>query len=385
MTGPRPLSVLLAGGGSAGHVNPLLATADALRRRAPEARLTVLGTREGLEADLVPARGYPLRTIEKVPFPRRPGKAALAFPGQLRAVTLEVRRIIADVEADVVVGFGGYVSAPAYLAARRAGVPVVIHEQNARPGFANRLGARFTRHVAVTFPSTKLPHARVVGLPLREEIADLDRQARRAEGLEHFGLVDGPPTLLVFGGSLGALRLNQAFAGAAADLAAAGVQVLHLTGAGKELDIEPDPAAPYRALAYTDRMDLAYAVADLAVCRAGAGTVCELSAVGLPAVYVPLPIGNGEQRLNAAAVVAAGGGLLVDDAQVTPDWVRSEVIPLVTDRERLELMGREAAVMGHREADDTLAEMVIRAASGEPPPAPEDVVGPPDPVDPVGT
>lgn len=382
MSTPRPLSVLLAGGGSAGHVNPLLATADALHRRMPDARLTVLGTREGLEAELVPARGYELRTIEKVPFPRRPGRAVLAFPRRLRGATEEVRRIVAEVGADVVVGFGGYVSGPAYLAARRAGVPVVIHEQNARPGFANRLGARFTRHVAVTFPGTRLPHARVVGLPLRREVADLDRQALRAEGLEHFGLVDGHPTLLVFGGSLGALRLNQAFSGAATDLAEAGVQVLHITGAGKELDVPSDPEVPYRAVAYTDRMDLAYAVADLAVCRAGAGTVCELSAVGLPAVYVPLPIGNGEQRLNAAAVVAAGGGLLVDDAEVTPTWVRETVIPLVTDRGRLELMGREAAVMGHRDADETLVDMVVRAAAGDPPPSPEEVDGPPDP-DPV--
>src|SRR5690606_1674316 len=210
MSTPRPLSVLLAGGGSAGHVNPLLATADALHRRMPDARLTVLGTREGLEAELVPARGYELRTLEKVPFPRRPGRAVLAFSRRLRGATEVVGRIVAGVGADVVVGFGGYVSGPAYLAARRAGVPVVIHEQIARPGFANRLGARVTRHVAVTFPATRLPHARVVGLPLRREVADLDRAALRPAGLEHFGLVEGRTTLLVFGGSLGALRLNQA-------------------------------------------------------------------------------------------------------------------------------------------------------------------------------
>lgn len=361
MSAPGVRSVVLAGGGSAGHVNPLLATADCLRRRDPEARITVLGTAEGLEAELVPARGYDLRVVPKVPFPRRPSAAALRFPGAMRTALGATRAVLAEVGAQAVVGFGGYVATPAYLAARRAGVPVVIHEQNARPGLANRLGARFTTHVGVTFPRTRLPHARVVGLPLRREVAELDRPARRAEAREHFGLLADTPTLLVFGGSLGALRLNTAFAAAAADLAGAGIQVLHLTGAGKDVEIPAGGDVPYRAVAYTDRMDLAYAVADLAVCRSGAGTVCELAAVGLPAIYVPLPIGNGEQRLNAADVVAAGGGVLVADEDVTGDWVRTEVLPLLQDGERLATMAAAAAVMGHRDADEALVDMLLDA------------------------
>lgn len=363
----RPLSVVLAGGGTAGHVNPLLATADALRRRDPQIRITVLGTAEGLEADLVPARGYPLRVVPKAPLPRRPSRTMLAFPGVLRTALARTRAVLEEVGADVVVGFGGYVATPAYLAARRSGIPMVIHEQNARPGLANRLGARFTRYVAVTFAATPLAHAEVVGLPLDTRITGLDREAARAQGQQHFGLVPDRPTVLVFGGSLGALRLNTAFAGAATDLSEAGVQVLHLTGAGKELELTGTQDAPYRTLAYTDRMDLAYAVADLAVCRAGAGTVCELTATGVPAIYVPLPIGNGEQRLNAADVVAAGGGLLVEDSAVTPEWVRAEVLPLVTDPDRLTTMAREAAVMGHPDADERLAELVVGAARGDQP------------------
>ena len=359
------LSVVLAGGGSAGHVNPLLATADALRRRVPDATISVLGTAEGLEARLVPERGYDLRVVPKVPFPRRPNADVVRFPGALRRAVSAAASAIREIDADVVVGFGGYVATPAYLAARRAGVPVVIHEQNARPGLANRLGSRLTGAVATTFASTELAHATRVGLPLRAEIRDLDRSALRAEGLSHFGLEEGRPTLLVFGGSLGAQRLNTAFEGAADALVAAGVQVLHLTGAGKAVTV-PEPVegvARYVAQPYTDRMDLAYAVADLAVSRAGAGTVCELAAVGLPAIYVPLPIGNGEQRLNAAELVAAGGGLLVDDAVVDSGWVRHAVLPLVTDPERLEHMATAAASHGERDADDRLVDLILATAA----------------------
>ena len=356
------LSVVLAGGGSAGHVNPLLATADALRDLVPGCEVVVLGTEDGLEARLVPERGYALEFLPKVPFPRRPNAAALRFPAGMRRAISRAAEVIHAAGADVVVGFGGYVATPAYLAARRTGTPIVIHEQNARPGLANRLGARFTDHVTTTFETTPLRGARVVGLPMRREITDLDRGALRTEGLAHFGLRDDRTTLLVFGGSLGAQRLNDSFPAAAPQLRAAGVQVLHLTGAGKAVDVPADDDCPYVTREYSDRMDLAYSVADLAVCRAGAGTVCELTAVGLPAIYVPLPIGNGEQRLNAADVVGAGGGLLVADADVTPDWVRETVVPLVTDRERLDLMAAEAAVMGVRDAAELLARLVLSAA-----------------------
>lgn len=363
-TDPAPLSVVLAGGGTAGHVNPLLATADALRRRVPDVQIEVLGTAEGLEARLVPERGHPMTVVPKVPFPRRPSLAALRFPGALRRAISTARAAIERSGADVVVGFGGYVATPAYLAARRAGVPIVIHEQNARPGLANRLGARFAAHVGTTFESTDLRGASVVGLPMRTEVRELDRAAVREEALAGFGLEADRPTLLVFGGSLGAQRLNEAFSAAATQLLAAGAQVLHLTGAGKDVTVpEPAEGGPrYVALPYTDRMDLAYAVADLAVCRAGAGTVCELAAVGVPAIYVPLPVGNGEQRLNAAGVVAAGGGRLVEDARVSSDWVRSDVIPLLTDRGTLGAMAAAAAAHGVRDGDDRLVDLVLQAA-----------------------
>ena len=260
---------LLAGGGTAGHVNPLLAVADRLRERDPGDEVLVLGTAEGLESRLVPDRGYELLTIAKVPFPRRPNRAALAFPSRFSASIGDVRSIIAERGVDVVVGFGGYVATPAYLAARRESVPVAIHEANAKPGLANRLGARWAAGVGVAFAGTPLRHAEVVGMPLRREIEQLDRAALRDEAARFFGLDPARPVLLATGGSLGARRINRTMVESAAALTDAGWQVLHIAGAASDV---VDPGLPdYRMVEYADRMDLALAIADAAVSRAGRG------------------------------------------------------------------------------------------------------------------
>ena len=339
---------LLAGGGTAGHVNPLLAVADALREREPGAEILVLGTREGLEARLVPERGYELLFVDKVPFPRRPDRAAAAFPARFRRAIGQVRTHLAERGVDVVVGFGGYASAPAYVAARRAGVPVVVHEANAKPGMANALGARSAAAVGVAFEGTRLRGGRVVGMPLRREIVELDRAALRAEAAGHFGLDAARPVLLVFGGSLGAARLNAAFGeghGAAwRDVVGAGWQLLHITGERSEL-VDPGDV-DYAVRRYVDRMDLAFALADLIVSRAGAATVSEISALGIPAVYVPYAVGNGEQALNAASAVAAGAAHIIPDADFTADRVRAAVIPLLEQPEARARMAEAAASVG---------------------------------------
>jgi UDP-N-acetylglucosamine--N-acetylmuramyl-(pentapeptide) pyrophosphoryl-undecaprenol N-acetylglucosamine transferase len=359
-------SVLLAGGGTAGHVSPLLATADALRRRCPDLTVTALGTQAGLEARIVPGRGYDLRFVPRVPLPRKPDATLVRFPGALRSAVEAAGQAIDDTGAQVVVGFGGYVSSPAYLAARRRGIPIVVHEQNARPGFANRLGARLTPYVATTFAATQLPHATCVGMPLRPEIATLDRAALRAEARTQLGLDPDRTTLLVTGGSLGAARLNETMAARSREVTDAGIQVFHAAGTGKGFVPDRSPsAAPYIVREYVDRMDLAYAAADLVLCRSGASTVCELTAVGLPAVYVPLPIGNGEQRVNAADVVAAGGGVVVEDGALTPVWVDVVLLPLLTDAERLARMGTAAATVGRRDADEALVDLVLAAFAGD--------------------
>ncbi|WP_432511952.1 undecaprenyldiphospho-muramoylpentapeptide beta-N-acetylglucosaminyltransferase [Kineococcus sp. SYSU DK001] len=361
------MNVLLAGGGSTGHVAPLLATADLLRRRDPAAGVLVLGTAEGLEARLVPQRGYDLAVVPRVPLPRKPSGDLLRLPGRLRAAVAGAAGAIRDVRADVVVGYGGYVAVPAYLAARRAGVPIVVHEQNALPGIANRLGARWARSTAVTFPGTPLPRAVHTGMPLRAEVVALaaatDRDARRRAARTDLGLDPDTPTLLVTGGSLGAQRINDVLGACAPDLTAAGVQVLHACGRGKSVPLADgvDPSR-YVVREYLDGMDTAYAAADLVLGRSGAGTVSELTALGLPGVYVPLPIGNGEQRRNAESVVAAGGGLLVADADLDVAFVRSRVLPLLTDPAALAATARAAAGFGVHDGAERLADLVEAAA-----------------------
>ncbi|HEX3930640.1 MAG TPA: undecaprenyldiphospho-muramoylpentapeptide beta-N-acetylglucosaminyltransferase [Nocardioides sp.] len=354
--------VLLAGGGSAGHTSPLLATADALQRLSPGIEITCLGTRERIEAQIIPAAGYPLEFVPSVPLPRRPGADLARLPGRVRAARGAALEVVDRIRPDVVCGFGGFVSVPAYLAARKRDLPLVVHEGNTVPGVANKLGARLTEHVATSFPDTPLPHATYIGLPIRRMIATLDRAAVREEARTSFGLRDDLPVLLVTGGSQGAASLNRAVLGAAPELAEAGVQVLHVTGRGHEAT-PPESGVPYVVRGFVDRMDLAYAAADAVLCRSGSNTVTEVSGVGLPAVFVPLPIGNGEQGRNAAVVVGAGGALLVDDAELTPTWLTTHVVPLLQDPERLAVMGAAAAHLIPLDADERLARMILDAAA----------------------
>jgi UDP-N-acetylglucosamine--N-acetylmuramyl-(pentapeptide) pyrophosphoryl-undecaprenol N-acetylglucosamine transferase len=365
------MRVLLAGGGSAGHIEPALALADALRRVDPGAEVTCLGTERGLETRLIPLRGYPLELIPAVPMPRTMTPALLTVPGRLAGAINAAAAVLDRTRAEVLVGFGGYVATPAYLAARRRKIPIVVHEANPRPGLANRIGARFTTHVFTGHPDTQIRNGKYLGIPIRREIAELDRLAIGDKARAHFGLRPDLPVLLVTGGSQGARSLNTAVFGAAGWLREAGVQVLHIIGPrnGAEAPVTEKGAGeaggvPYVAAPYIDRMDLAYAAADFALCRAGAMTCAELTAVGLPAAYVPLPIGNGEQRLNAVPIVKHGGGMLVADADLTPEWIRDTLLPVLVNIDQVADMSEAAASLGRGDADRWLAEAVVEIVKG---------------------
>ncbi len=366
----RAISVVLAGGGTAGHVEPAMAVADALTALEPGVRITALGTKRGLETRLVPERGYHLELITPVPLPRKPSADLVRLPGRVRRAVRQARAVLDDVHADVVIGFGGYVALPAYLAARNARparrVPVVIHEANASAGWANRVGARSAQRVLSAVPEPGLRHVEVVGTPVRESITSLDRTALRAQARAHFGFADDARVLLVFGGSQGARSLNRAVSEAAENLANKGISVLHAHGPKNTLELRVPIAGdpPYVAVPYLDQMALAYAAADLVICRSGAMTVAEVTAVGLPAVYVPLPIGNGEQRLNAMPVVNAGGGLIVDDGELSAAFVADTVTSLLNDRDRLTAMTAAAALAGHRDAARRVAQVALDVAQG---------------------
>jgi undecaprenyldiphospho-muramoylpentapeptide beta-N-acetylglucosaminyltransferase len=359
--------LVLAGGGTYGHVGPLLATARELARRG-DLELRAVGTAEGIEAELVPAAGMELVVIPRAPLPRRPGAYALRFPALWRRAVKSAGQLLSEFEPQAVVGFGGYVATPVYRAAAKAGVPIVVHEANARPGLANRWGAARAAGVAVAFAGTELPGAKLVGMPLRAQLARPDRDALRPEAQELLGLAPDRPTLLVAGGSLGAVGLNRAAAAAAPALLAAGAQVLHLAGRGKAEAVRTavadlDGAEHYHVLEYLDRMELALAAADLAVGRAGAGTVSELACAGLPSVLVPLPVGNGEQRFNAAALVGAGGAELVADVDF-PDWAAANLTELLFDQDRLAAMAKAAATVAIADGAERLADLIEEVVRG---------------------
>lgn len=319
---------LLAGGGTAGHVNPLLAIADAIKHDDPNSSVLALGTASGLETTLVPQRGYELATIEKVPFPRRPNFYALKFPAKFAKAISDSRKLIRERKIDVVVGFGGYASAPAYLAAAIEKVPVVIHEANALPGMANKLGAGVAKCIAVAFENTPLKNSVFTGMPLRKEVELVAAYADKKSAREHFGLDPATFTLLVTGGSLGAKAINDTIEASRDLLSAAGIQVLHIVGGKSEL--APLKEKGYLRISYCDRMDLAIAASDFAVSRAGASTVSEFSAVGLPALYLPYSVGNGEQRRNIDSVLTVGGAVTVNDKAFNRDFVASELVPLLS-------------------------------------------------------
>jgi UDP-N-acetylglucosamine--N-acetylmuramyl-(pentapeptide) pyrophosphoryl-undecaprenol N-acetylglucosamine transferase len=351
MTAPR---IVVAGGHSAGHIEPTMNFADAVRRLEPTAEITALGTIRGLDTTLIPARGYPLELIPPVPLQRKVNRALFATPARLRDSVRAAGAVLDRVQAEVVVGFGGYVAMPAYVAAKRRDIPIVVHEANARAGVANRVAARMTNHVFTASPAVRLAHATVVGIPLRPAIADLDRGALRAGARARFGLDPDGPVLMVTGGSQGAQAINKAVSGAAGALRAAGIQVLHIVGPQNAVDVAAG-APPYVVVPYVDEMQYAYAAADFVVCRSGAMTCAELSAVGLPAVYVPLPLRGGEQRLNAEA----GAAVIVDNDEFNAGWVEANLLPIITDPAKVASMSASASRIGTRDADVVLAHHVL--------------------------
>lgn len=348
---------LLAGGGTGGHVNPLLALAELLRSEGHE--VIALGTKEGLETRLVPERGFELQTVARLPLPRKINFYAVRFPFRFLGAVSSVRKLIRSRKIAGVVGFGGYASAPAYVAAWLEKKPLVIHEANALAGFANRLGAKFTTFRAVAFENSDLKAAVLTGMPIRAEIVaaigKYDQQQARVE----LGLDPQTPTLLVTGGSLGAASINRAVIEAKDVLLAAGIQILHIVGNNSEFGEADEPG--YKRIAYCSSMDAAISAASFAISRAGASTVAEFAAFGLPALYIPYPVGNGEQRFNAKTVVEAGGGMLLEDRDFTAGFIAQKLIPVISRASKLAAMAAAAKSTGITDATERLRAMLATA------------------------
>lgn len=360
------MKVIIAGGGTAGHVSPAVALAHALERHD----VVFVGTARGAEGKLVPGAGYPLRTIDISGFDR--GRPFTVVPTALRAAgaVFFALRLLRDENPDVVVGMGGYVSLPVCLAAWMRQIPVLLHEQNIVLGLANRLCRPIARKVAVSFRETLADaggQGVLVGNPVSPDLATMDRDRERAHALVRFGLDHGRKTLLVFGGSQGARRINDS---------AVGVvrlwtdrrdrQLLHITGSRSERAsaerLTPE-ALVYRRVTFVERMLEAYAAADVAVCRGGASTVAEITVAGVPAVIVPYPYHRDrQQELQARVLEHAGAAVVIADSDATPERVASECDRLLSDDKRLEAMRRAALSLGRPEAARVLARVVEEVA-----------------------
>lgn len=338
------MKFVLAAGGSAGHVYPAINTARAILELDPSADVTIMGTDRGLDTTLVPPTGLSLELLPSAPFPRKLNAGAISFtPKFIKSVHL-ARKFMKENKTDVVIGFGGYASAPAYLAAKSLGLCIIVHEANSTAGLANKLGARVTSNVATMFEGV-IPGARVMGMPLSEEIENLNRHQDRQAARAFFGLPQTGPVLLVFGGSQGAQFINSACEVALPQLLEAGVSVLHSVGAAnfaQGSEIEHSSGGRYVPVPFINRMDLAYSAADLVIARAGAMTVAEISTVGIPAIFVPLQIGNGEQKRNAQKLVDSGAARLIVNSSFTPQLIVNEILPLI--RNDSELVRMETAM-----------------------------------------
>lgn len=354
-----PLHVVMAAGGTAGHVAPALNTAHALQSLESDISISILGTGRDLERQLVAAVGYPLVEIPAVAMPRSLSASALRAPGNIARATHQAREYLKNSHADALVGFGGYASAPAYLAARSLGIPFFVHEANSRAGWANRLGARFTPYVG-SVHKTGLPHERHMGMPIASAFENAPDLATRRQARDAWGIPHDAHVLVAFGGSQGARRINDAIA----DVVRAAPQwwVIHAHGAGHDPHVESERYLPR---AYISDMYSAYAAADLVVARAGAMTVAEIAAVGTPTVFVPLAHGNGEQRGNAAPLVQAGGAVVIDDEELSGECLLATLSSLMDDGERLARMRSALLSCAEPQAAQECAQWILQGVRGK--------------------
>jgi UDP-N-acetylglucosamine--N-acetylmuramyl-(pentapeptide) pyrophosphoryl-undecaprenol N-acetylglucosamine transferase len=358
--------VVIAAGGTAGHVNPALALAEALH----EHDVSFIGTQAGFESELVAAAGLGFDAIEVRGFDRSRPAALLGVGWTAARAVASARAILKAKSPQVVVGMGGYVSLPVALAARTLRIPVVVHEQNIVLGLANRAAKRWAGAVAVSFEETLAEvgsRGVYVGDPVSAQLVDADVPAERAKGYERWGLDPARRTLIAFGGSLGALRLNDATAGLVTEWSGrADRQVVHILGrrgSGGRVPAGDAGDLVFRQVDFVDRMVEAYAVADLALCRGGATTIAELEVMKLPSIIVPYPHHRDRQQERQARVLArAGAAVVLADADTTPRRVAAEADALLEDGSQLEAMGAAAGSLARPDAANALAKVVVESA-----------------------
>ena len=365
------VDAVIAAGGTGGHIFPGLALADALCRARPDVGITFVGTRRGLEKTLIPEAGYALEFVDMVPFS---GRTKYVLPVALVRAAWQSRQLLRSKRTSVAVGMGGYASIPLIVGARMAGVASLVHESGAVAGRANRVASLLTPNVALAFDDAAAQFrrpTRTVGMPLNPQIAGFDRRALRSEARAAFGLDEGVTMVLVSGGSQGSARLNAAAVGLATRWRErTDVRIVlkagrdHTEAVRRELDATGGGAVT-KLVSFFDRMDHAYAAADVMLSRAGAGTVAELAVVGLPSVLVPYPYApDDHQAVNAGVLVNAGAAQMVRDAEATAERIGPIVEELMEHPEKLREMGEAAGKVARPRAAEDLAAWVLELAGG---------------------
>lgn len=364
------MRVLLTGGGTGGHIYPALAIAEKLKNLHPECEILYVGTKKGLENRIVPKRGIPFQTIQVEGLPRKVNPALVKAFGKAAGGYLEAKKIVKKFQPDLVIGTGGYVCGPMVLAARLAGVPAMIHEQNAFPGVTNKLLARFANKIMVNFQASEKYFVHkdricVTGLPVRQEVLQTNHQA----GLAYFGFAPQKTTLLVSGGSRGARSVNRAMADAYPELVKySDLQILHLTGttdyedtkraiAKKKIRLEEHPQIILKP--YLDEMQYGLAAADFCVGRAGATFLAEMTACGLPGILIPYPYAaENHQEYNAKALVDQEAAIMILDKDLTGTVLSQNILDLYQHSEKRVKMAECARQAGKRDSLDQIIELV---------------------------
>lgn len=350
--------ILLAGGGTAGHIEPALAVADEITKQRSDITCEFLGTDGALESLLVPKRGYRLHSINKAVLPRKVSPSIAMFPFRLSLSLLQAIRALKGV--DLLIGFGGYVSAPAYLAATLKRIPIVIHEANAKPGWANRLGRHFAHVTAVNFENVRRqwPGAVLTGMPIRQSLTNLnavaDKKAFRDLQCRSWGFDPAKPVVAIFGGSQGSLHINKVIAEFLQSRT--DIQLIHAVGINNPL---PDNRPHYLPLPYFHDMAAIYGAADLLVTRSGAVTCSELSSIGKYAILIPLPHGNGEQVDNAQALVDQGAAMMVPNDNFSAAWLASNIDQALKNAARFQ----PAHVGSNSQAASRIAQLALSLLS----------------------
>ncbi len=324
------MKIVIAGGGTAGHVLPALAVANEIRNRFNHAELVFIGSKGGADEKLIPVENYQINYLPKADFPRKINLSALAFIP--RFSTALIKSLLLLRGANIAIGFGGYVATPMYVAARILNIPIAIHEANAVPGLANRVGRKWAKVIAVFNPVSSWKNQHVIGFPMRKSITDsaklngkellLAKEAARKE----LGLTLEGKVLLVMGGSLGAQKINDAIVEIASTLIEKKISILLLAGTGKSTSVKTIDSENYLQIPYLAKMESAYLAADFVVARGGAGTCAEIEAMGLPAIFIPLSIGNGEQVANAERYAARGSAKILLNSNLTSGNLLSSIL-----------------------------------------------------------